>query len=91
MPAQRIFVTGVSGYVGGHTVMRILEKHPEWSICVLVRNEEQKRIVLSRWPSLEVVIGDLDNKELLISEGSKADVVLRKYCLMIPSPGYKTN
>lgn len=57
--------------------MRILKKHPEWNVVVLVRNEEQKRIVLTRWPKIETVIGDLDNKDLMIEEGSKADVVLR--------------
>ena len=39
--SPRIFVTGVSGYVGGHTVMRVIEKHPEWTIAALVRNKEQ--------------------------------------------------
>jgi uncharacterized protein YbjT (DUF2867 family) len=78
MSAPRVFVTGVSGYVGGHTVMRIVEKHPEWNTVVLVRNEEQKKVILARWPSLETVIGDLDDKAVLIAEGSKADVVLRE-------------
>ncbi len=77
MSAPRIFVTGVSGFLGGHTVSRIVEKHPDWHLVVLVRNEATKSIVLARWPQLEAVIGDLDNKELLIAEGAKADVVLR--------------
>lgn len=59
--------------------MRIMEKHPEWNTVVLVRTEKQKEIVLARWPSTEVVLGDLDDKELLIEQGSKADVVLRMY------------
>ncbi len=75
--SPRVFVTGVSGYIGGHTVVRIIEQHPEWHVAVLVRNEEQKKVVLSRWPEIETVIGDLDDKALLIKEGSKADVVLR--------------
>lgn len=75
--SPRIFVTGVSGYVGGHTVMRVIEKHPEWTIVALVRNEEQDKIVHARWPKIETIIGDLDDKELMIKEGSKADVVLR--------------
>ncbi|KAE9377570.1 NAD(P)-binding protein [Stipitochalara longipes BDJ] len=75
--SPRIFVTGVSGYVGGNMMGRLLEKHPEWHVVVLVRNEKQKEIVLARWPQLEVVIGDLDNSALMIQEGSKADVVLQ--------------
>lgn len=77
--SPRVFVTGVSGYVGGHTVMRIIEKHPEWTVVALVRNEEQNSIVHARWHKIETVIGDLDDKKLMIKEGSKADVVLRMY------------
>ena len=76
--SPRIFVTGVSGYLGGHSVLRISEQHPDWHLVLLVRNEEQKTIVLEKFPKVEVVIGQLDDKELMISEGSKADVVLRK-------------
>jgi hypothetical protein len=62
--------------------MHIMEKHPEWNVVVLVRSKEQKDVVLARWPKIEVVIGDLDDKEFLIKEGSKADVVLRMYLLL---------
>lgn len=72
-------MTGVSGYVGGHTVLRIIEKHPEWHVAGLVRNDEQKKIILAKWPQVEVVIGSLDDKELMVAEGAKADVVLREY------------
>jgi nucleoside-diphosphate-sugar epimerase len=77
--APRIFVTGVSGYVGGHTVGALVEKHPDWNIILLVRNEAQKNLVLDRWPKLHTVIGDLDNRHLLVEEASKADVILRMY------------
>jgi nucleoside-diphosphate-sugar epimerase len=77
--SPRIFVTGASGYVGGNIIGRLLEKHPEWHVAALVRNTEQKKIVLDRWPQVEAVIGDLDNSLLMIMEGSKADVVLREY------------
>ncbi|KAH8778005.1 hypothetical protein BGZ57DRAFT_822186 [Hyaloscypha finlandica] len=73
----RIFVTGVSGYVGGHMMGRLLEMHPEWHVVVLVRDQAQKAIVLGRWPQLEAVIGNLDNSALMIKEGSKADAVLQ--------------
>ncbi len=57
---------------------RLLEKHPEWHVAALVRNEKQKETILARWPQLEVAIGDLDDSTLMIHEGSKADVVLRE-------------
>jgi len=46
-------------------------------VVALVRNEEQQATVHARWPKVETVIGDLDDKELMIREGSKADVVLQ--------------
>lgn len=48
MTAPRIFVTGVSGYNGGSSVVRIIEKDPEWNIAALIRSEEQKQIILKR-------------------------------------------
>lgn len=78
----RIFVTGASGYVGGHTIGSLVEKHPQWNIVLLVLNEEQKTLVLARWPNIETIIGDLSNRQLIIDEASKADVVLRM-CMKI--------
>jgi nucleoside-diphosphate-sugar epimerase len=81
MPSSspRIFVTGVSGYIGGHTVSLLAQKHPEYTLTLLVRDESQKINVQSRWPDAEIVIGDLDSSELLINVASKSDVVLRKH------------
>lgn len=79
MSTSRVFITGVSGYIGGHVVANIVEKHPEWHLTLLVRNEQQKNLILSRWPQVETVIGNLSDKSLMIEEASKADVVLRKY------------
>lgn len=79
MSSPRVFVTGVSGYVGGNLVIGIMEKHPEWHTVTLVRSEAQKQVVLSRWPEIEVVIGELDDKALMMEEASKADVILRTY------------
>lgn len=57
---------------------KLVEKHPEWHVAALVRDEKQKEAVLSRWPQLEAVVGNLDDSALMVQEGSKADVVLRE-------------
>lgn len=77
--SPRIFITGVSGYLGGHLLVRLVEQHPSWNIVALVRNEAQKEKVLARWPgsNIEILIGDLDDKALLVQEGAKADVILQ--------------
>jgi uncharacterized protein YbjT (DUF2867 family) len=64
-----IFVTGVSGYIGGNLVGSIVEKHAEWHVVALVRNEEQAEIIRKTWPTVEIVIGDLDSHEILVKQG----------------------
>ena len=78
--SQRIFITGATGYIGGHTITRLLEKYPEFeaNITVLVRDENQKKMVTDRWSNIRCVIGTLDDTELLKSEAAKHEIVLRK-------------
>lgn len=72
-----IFVTGVSGYIGGHVVADLIKKHPEYQIVTLVRTDKQAEIIRATWPAVETVLGDLDNHDLLVEQGKKANVVLR--------------
>jgi uncharacterized protein YbjT (DUF2867 family) len=80
-----IFVTGVSGYIGGHIVAIMVKQHPEWQIVTLVRTEEQANIVKKTWPSVQTVIGDLDSHDVLVEQGAKADVVLRESIPFYPA------
>ncbi|CAG8953949.1 hypothetical protein HYFRA_00010910 [Hymenoscyphus fraxineus] len=72
-----VFILGITGYVGGNVAARMIEKHPDWDVVALVRTSAQKDVVLSKWPKIRAVIGDLDNRDLLIQESSKADVILQ--------------
>lgn len=72
-----IFVTGVSGYIGGHVVADLIKKHPEYQYTTLVRTEKQAEIIRSTWPAVGTVLGDLDNSDLLVEQGKRADVILR--------------
>jgi nucleoside-diphosphate-sugar epimerase len=76
--APTIFITGVTGYIGGEVAVVLAQKHPEYNLVFLVRNEEQAKIVKARFPSAETVIGDLDSHDILVEQGRHADVVLRK-------------
>ncbi|KAI3552863.1 hypothetical protein CABS03_14392 [Colletotrichum abscissum] len=44
---------------------------------LLVRTEKQAVDILAKYPDIEVVIGDLDNKDILVKAASTADIVLR--------------
>ena len=74
--APRIFITGVTGYIGGQTLSTLVSKHPSFSIVGLVRRDEQRQQILAKHPSIEIVIGDLDSKDILIEQSKQADVVL---------------
>ncbi len=72
-----IFITGASGYIGGHTVDFIAKAHPEWEVVTLVRTKEHASMVRKRWAAIMAVVGNLDDHSLVSQLGASADVVLR--------------
>lgn len=77
--APIIFITGISGYIGGQVLKDITAKHPEYQVRGLVRNEEQQQKIAKNYPLVPTIIGDLDSTEVLTAEASQADVVLRMF------------
>ncbi|PWY78946.1 nucleoside-diphosphate-sugar epimerase [Aspergillus eucalypticola CBS 122712] len=72
----KIFITGATGYIGGDALYAIFAKHPEYKYTVLVRSPEKAGQVQAQYPSIRVVIGDLDDSALLEKESAEADIVL---------------
>jgi len=72
----KVFITGVAGFVGGHVTGRLIEKHSDYEVVGLVRNEEQAKLVKARWPHIDIVTGTLDDAAVLVEQASKADVVI---------------
>jgi len=52
-------------------------QHPDYQYTALVRTKDKATIVEKAYPNVKIVLGDLDNSELLEEQASKADVVLR--------------
>ncbi|KAJ5352699.1 hypothetical protein N7452_001673 [Penicillium brevicompactum] len=75
--SPRIFITGGTGYIGGHTTGVLLAAHPEYQLVALVRNEEQATKLKSQWPTITTVVGTLDDDKLIKEESAKANVVLQ--------------
>jgi uncharacterized protein YbjT (DUF2867 family) len=75
-----IFITGVTGYIGGEVAVVLTRRHPEYHLVFLVRNDDQSKIVKRAFPKAETVLGDLDSHDVLVEQGKRADVVLRKSC-----------
>ncbi|TVY26076.1 hypothetical protein LHYA1_G004293 [Lachnellula hyalina] len=75
--APRIFLTGASGYVGGQFIPNMRAKHPSYQIISLVRTKETGEKLTSKYPSVQIVIGDLDSSSLLVEQSKLADVVIQ--------------
>lgn len=70
--------TGATGYIGGDALFAVQEAQPTWNISVLIRNEEKGAQVKKSFPKVEVVIGGLDDYNIIKDAASKSDIVIRK-------------
>jgi UDP-glucose 4-epimerase len=77
-----LFITGVSGYIGGQVLKEFVHNaHGFDNIRVLVRGSDAATTVKENFKGfseVEVVTGDLDDDALVEEEASKASVVLSK-------------
>ncbi|CAG8981617.1 hypothetical protein HYALB_00012968 [Hymenoscyphus albidus] len=64
--STNVFILGITGYVGGNVAARMIEKHPDWDVVAPVRTSAQRDVILSKWPKIRAVIGDLDDRDLLM-------------------------
>ncbi|KAI0019436.1 NAD(P)-binding protein [Xylariomycetidae sp. FL0641] len=71
----KIFLTGASGYVGGHVLRVVRDAYPQHTFRALVRDASKANSV-SAVGGVEVVQGTLDDAELISREASAADIVL---------------
>ncbi len=77
-PAQspRVFLTGVTGFVGG-TILSCLHKaHPDARVKALIRKEADAKELQSVYPNLTAIIGTLSSLSLLQSTAADVDFVL---------------
>ena len=66
------------GYVGGDTIVALLEKYPAWesSTRVLVRDAERGALITAVYQKIRLVYGGLDDAAVLEEEAAKADIIL---------------
>lgn len=74
--APKLFVTGITGYIGGSATDAIINAHPDYEIAALVRSDDKAELVKAKYPSVRVVKGDLDSADIIKAECAKADIVL---------------
>ncbi|KAI1367056.1 hypothetical protein F5Y08DRAFT_103178 [Xylaria arbuscula] len=74
--AFKIFVIGATGYITGDALYALAKKHPEFEYAALVRSESSSRRVSEAFPDVRIVIGSLDDAEIVKKEAAWADLVL---------------
>ncbi|KAB5578422.1 hypothetical protein GE09DRAFT_549657 [Coniochaeta sp. 2T2.1] len=74
--APKIFLTGVTGYIGGDIFHTLYNAHPDWSYTLLVRNHDRGVPVAAKYPAAKLVYGDLSASDVLRSASASADVVV---------------
>ncbi|KAL1303673.1 hypothetical protein AAFC00_007027 [Neodothiora populina] len=72
----KVFVTGVTGYIGGDAFYALNKAHPEWEFSALVRNAEKGKQVTDVYPKARTVVGDLDSYDLLVKEAAATDIIV---------------
>lgn len=74
---------GITGYIGGSVTRRIVEARPDLNAVALVENEHYVPIVMQMFPRIRIVRGNLEDRDILIEECSKAKIVIRAYSIFL--------
>lgn len=69
--------------------MTLNERHPDYEYTALVRTAEKAKQVTSKYPNVKIVIGDLDNYDLIKEQAATNDIILREYPAVIQSSLYE--
>lgn len=84
---KRIFVTGVTGNMGSHTLKELLKRSDRFTVRALVLDTQKERRKIARYrkdQNLEVVFGDLRNSGLIERCIRDVDYVLHIGALVSP-------
>ncbi|KUJ16152.1 NAD(P)-binding protein [Mollisia scopiformis] len=74
--APKIFITGVTGYIGGDALYALEKAHPDYEYTAIVRNSDKGAPVAAVYPKIRLVYGTLDDSELIEEESARADIVI---------------
>ncbi|KAJ4263353.1 hypothetical protein NW762_006171 [Fusarium torreyae] len=76
MSAQKVFITGTTGYIGGDAFHALYKAQPDWSYTVLVRSEDKGKSIQKQYPEVKLAIGSLDDSAIIKKAASEADIVI---------------
>ncbi|KAJ6009198.1 hypothetical protein N7522_004214 [Penicillium canescens] len=73
---SKVFVTGVTGYIGGDVLSQLILQYPTFTYRVLVRTEEKVKRIQAQYPQVQIVYSDLDDCAILQQESANADIII---------------
>lgn len=78
MTPRTIFIIGATGFVGGHLVELLAEKHPDCRLLCLLRNTTLDKITNLKTlnPNVEIVEGTLEDREVILQTAEEAGIVI---------------
>ena len=76
LSSPRVFLTGVTGFVGGSVLVSLYTAHPDIQITALVRKESDAEQLQLAYPNLLIIIGSISSLSLLTSNAAAADFVI---------------
>ncbi len=71
-----VFLTGVTGFVGGTILSSLYKTHPNIRVKALIRKEKDAKELQSVYPNLTPIIGTLSSLSLLTSTAAAVDFVI---------------
>ena len=81
----RVFLTGVTGFVGGSVLSSLYKAHPDIHITALVRKESDAEQLQSVYQNLLIIIGSLSSLSLLTSNAAAVDFIIHMAGENIPA------
>ncbi|KAK9788330.1 putative NAD(P)-binding domain-containing protein [Seiridium cardinale] len=77
--APNVFLTGVTGFVGGEAFYQLYSKHPDFVYTLLLRDESRGELFRKKYPpkeNIHLVYGTLDAEDVIEKAAAAADVVV---------------
>lgn len=76
MSKLNVFILGATGFIEATAFDLMYVKHPEYDYTALVRSQEKAVALVTRYPLLRMVVGDLTILELIELEAENANIVI---------------
>lgn len=67
----------MTGYIAGDALFVLHQAHPEFEYAALVRTQDKADKVKAAYSNVRIVLGSLDDSDVLEREAAAADIVLR--------------